>query len=104
MGSWSTTSRGLDPGDAFEITFEEYSANPKRHEYFESAIRLRPSYAAYIFQLGRSKYFEGDFKLSICCSRNACGRPYYCRQCLSSGMNWLADLRMPHCFRNVARL
>jgi tetratricopeptide (TPR) repeat protein/TolB-like protein len=36
----------------------------RRDEYLENAIRLRPMYSAAVFELGRSKYAEGDFKTS----------------------------------------
>ena len=50
--------------------FENYirgllNSDPKRRtEYFENAIRLNPRYSAAIYQLGRQKYLEGDFRES----------------------------------------
>jgi tetratricopeptide (TPR) repeat protein/TolB-like protein len=60
------TSRAPLPRSAFENYIRGLLNNdPKRRtEYFENAIRLNPRYSAAIYQLGRQKYLEGDFKTS----------------------------------------
>jgi tetratricopeptide (TPR) repeat protein/TolB-like protein len=83
-------SRPPIPRSAFENYIRGIlSSDPKRRdEYFESAIRLRPNYAAAIFQLGRSKYFEGDFKLSnLLLEKMPAGDPYYLPAMFIVGMN-----------------
>ena len=60
------TSRAPLPRSAFENYIRGLlNSDPKRRtEYFENAIRLNPKYSAAIYQLGRQKYLEGDFKTS----------------------------------------
>jgi tetratricopeptide (TPR) repeat protein len=60
------TLRAPLPRSAFENYIRGLLNNdPKRRtEYFENAIRLNPRYSAAIYQLGRQKYLEGDFKAS----------------------------------------
>jgi len=60
------TSRPPIPRSAFENYIRGIlSGDPRwRREYFENAIRLLPQYAAAIFQLGRQRWLEGEFKES----------------------------------------
>ena len=60
------TARAPLPRSAFENYIRGLlNSDPKRRtEYFENAIRLNPRYSAAIYQLGRQKYLEGDFKAS----------------------------------------
>lgn len=60
------TSRPPIPRSAFENYVRGILINDpqRRAEYLENAIRLLPSYPAAIFQLGRLKYLQGDFKTS----------------------------------------
>lgn len=58
------TSRAPVPRSAFEnYTRGILSSDPQRRtEYFETAIRLQPQYSSALFQLGRLKYLEGEFR------------------------------------------
>jgi tetratricopeptide (TPR) repeat protein/TolB-like protein len=58
------TSRPPIPRSAFEnyVRGLLVSDPQRRAEYLESAIRLLPQYPAAVFELGRLKYMQGDFK------------------------------------------
>ena len=60
------TSRPPIPRSAFENYVRGILMNDlrRRGEYLENAIRLLPQYPAAVFQLGRLKNLEGDFKVS----------------------------------------
>ncbi len=60
------TSRPPVPRSVFENYIRGVLATDpqRRSDFFENAIRLQPNYSAALYQVGRLKHFEGDFKAS----------------------------------------